>query len=334
MKRSSLAIIISVIVFCFSHGQAQTQSAGKLHVESPVHDFGTVTEGSSIHHSFQIENKGSGTLGISRVLAQCGCTASNVTKNELASGEKGEIKVVFDTSNFRGDVEKTVTVYSNDPEKQMTTLSLKGKIQPGVIVTPERLLFGEIYPGSSTKMSFAIEAMEGSNIRILGAKSFSRHANVSEQKASANRKEFLVELEPNLPVEEFRTRVAVEVQGADGKMRSLDIPVFASVKGLIRFNPPVLSLGILEGKGIIQRRVKVLVSGDRLGKLKSVEVSNSAVQVKESRDEKSGEIFLDVEVDPSNATKDLKAAVSVTILDVEGKEASASLNVYGILPPN
>ncbi|NMC63369.1 MAG: DUF1573 domain-containing protein [SAR324 cluster bacterium] len=333
MKRASLAIIISVVFSCFSFVQTYAQSGGKLVVENPVFDFGTVTEGTIIQHNFQIENKGSGVLTISRVLAQCGCTASNVTKNEIATGEKGEIKVVFDTSNFKGDVEKTVTVYSSDPEKQITTLSLKGKIQAGVVITPERLMFGEVSPGSPISKSFTIETKEGSKIQILGAKSFSRYVDISEQKASANRKEFLVQLGSDLPVEEFRARVAVEVQGADGKMRSIDIPIFASVKGLVRFNPPVLSLGILEGKGLIQRKVKVLFSGNGQGVLKSINVSNSAVKARESRDERSGDIFLDVEVDPNKVTNDIKAAINVVLLDAEGKEASASLNVYGIMPP-
>jgi len=215
----------------------------------------------------------------------------------------------------------------------MTTFTLEGRIEPGVVVTPQRLIFGEVIRGTPASKEFTAEVVGTSQSRVIGAKSFSRFINVEEESSDSRKKQFIVSLAPDLPLEEFRTRVTLTVQGADGKQREMDVPVFASVKGNLKMTPPALSLGILEGDKPIERSVKLEYVGPGTVHIKSVESSDKAVTVS-SKGDKNGRLFvLQVQADPSRVNKDIRAAITVTAIDSEGKEATASLNVYGVLPP-
>ena len=315
--------------------EASAQSPGKIFFPESAFDYGVVPQGSVVRHEFVVENKGAGPLTISKVTAQCGCTASNVSKDELQPGERGTIKVVFDTSNFSGDKEKTVTVVSTDPDAQMSTLSLRGRIEPGVLVTPERLVFGEVAKGIPVTREFSAEVAAGSKAQILEARSFSRHLTVREKEVSGGRKVFEVTIGPDVPSEEFRARVTIGVLGNDGRHRDVDVPVFASVKGVLQLTPPVLSLGVLEGTEPVRRSVKLDYKGPGVVKVARVESSIGSLTgtVKDVEKSKGKSFLLEVEADPSSVTKDLKGAVTVTVLNEEEKEESVSLNVYGILPP-
>lgn len=330
-----IAVALLCAISTASPAVAQDGNAGRIFFPETAFDYGVVPQGAVVQHEFPVENRGSGPLTISRVVAQCGCTATNASKDLLQPGERGSIKVNFDTSNFSGDREKTVTVFSSDPETQMVTLFLRGRIEPGVLLRPDRLLFGDVARGMPVTQEFSAEVAPGSRMVILEARSFSRYITVQEKEGDSHRKVFSVTIGPDVPMEEFRARISLRVQGKDGRQRDVDVPVFASVKGILRLNPPVLSLGILEGKDVIRRSVKLEYMGPGEATLKSVESSSSAVKgtVVEAQKGKGRVFLLSVEADPESVTRDLKAAVTVTMLAPDGREESVSLNVYGILPP-
>lgn len=94
----------------------------KISFRENVHDFGIVKEGMKVGYTFDFENKGTGILEIKNVNPSCGCTAAMVSSNVLQPGEKGTIKIEFDTANKNGKTSKTVSVISNDPEEPAKTL--------------------------------------------------------------------------------------------------------------------------------------------------------------------------------------------------------------------
>ncbi|MCU0428617.1 MAG: DUF1573 domain-containing protein [Cytophagaceae bacterium] len=77
------------------------------------HDFGTINEGEKAIHVFKFKNTGSNPLVISDARPGCGCTVPTFTKDPVAPGETGEIKVEFDSNGKSGQSTKKVTVISN-----------------------------------------------------------------------------------------------------------------------------------------------------------------------------------------------------------------------------
>ena len=325
----NLLLFLSSLFIAMSAAQAQ----GKISFPETAWSFGVVPQGQQVVHEFAVENTGATALTISKVVAQCGCTASAPSKDVLQPGEKGTVKVLFDTSNFSGDKEKTVTVFSTDPEQQMVVLTIRGQIQPGIRLTPERVEFGEVLKGSAAPQTLAAEVVANSGLQILSAKSFSKHLLIEEAEGNSSRRVYKVSLGPEVPLDEFRARIGLSVQGTDGKTRSIDVPVFAIVKGPLKLSPAALSLGVLEGKGPITRAVKLEYRGPGTAKIRSVESSDSHVRATWKELQKGKVFALNVEADPSGIQRDLRAALTVTVRTSDDREESASLNVYGILPP-
>jgi hypothetical protein len=77
------------------------------------HDFGKIKEGVMSRTAFVFTNTGDAPLLISSAIGSCGCTVPEWPKEPIKPGEKGEIKVEFDSKDKLGEQLKTVTVSSN-----------------------------------------------------------------------------------------------------------------------------------------------------------------------------------------------------------------------------
>ncbi|SFC48180.1 Protein of unknown function [Parapedobacter composti] len=99
-----------------------------LELESDSYDFGEIKEGEKVTHEFRFTNKGTAPLIISNVQASCGCTTPEYSKNPIAPGEEGMVKVVFNSSGQVGKQHKVVTVTSNASSPN-TLLHLRGEVK-------------------------------------------------------------------------------------------------------------------------------------------------------------------------------------------------------------
>lgn len=91
-------------------------------------DFGRIKEGEVVTHVFSFTNTGDAVLEIQRVRTSCGCAAALVSQKKLSPGEKGEIKVTFNTRGYSGNVTKYVYVHSNDPRRSHVQLAVSASI--------------------------------------------------------------------------------------------------------------------------------------------------------------------------------------------------------------
>lgn len=88
------------------------------------HDFGTITEGEKVEHTFKFTNSGDADLVISSATASCGCTIPNWPKEPIAPGEDGEIRVEFNSAGKSAMQTKDITILANtNPVK--TILQIK-----------------------------------------------------------------------------------------------------------------------------------------------------------------------------------------------------------------
>lgn len=95
--------------------------------EEDVFNFGTVTEGEVITHTYTFTNTGDEPLTILDATGTCGCTVPSRPQAPIAPGETGEITVRFDTRHKVGERQQKVTVTANtNPTK--TVISLDGTV--------------------------------------------------------------------------------------------------------------------------------------------------------------------------------------------------------------
>lgn len=109
-------------------GLATAQKKAVISADKTVHDFGTIAEnGGKVSHTFIIKNTGDAPLVITRVIASCGCTTPEWTKEPIAAGKTGEIKVTYNPAGRPEPFSKTISVYSNGKEGSFI-LTIKGKV--------------------------------------------------------------------------------------------------------------------------------------------------------------------------------------------------------------
>jgi hypothetical protein len=94
-----------------------------------VHDFGVIKEGEKVTYTFKYTNTGEHPLLVSDVKASCGCTLPEWTKDSIAPGKEGLIRVQFNSEGRPGNFEKTITVIANTPE-EVRLLKIMGEVTP------------------------------------------------------------------------------------------------------------------------------------------------------------------------------------------------------------
>ena len=79
-----------------------------------------------VTHSFTFTNVGEQPLVVNQAIASCGCTVPEFTKEPIAPGGKGEIKVTYNgEGKFPGHFKKSITVRTNG-SVEMTRLYIEG----------------------------------------------------------------------------------------------------------------------------------------------------------------------------------------------------------------
>lgn len=100
----------------------------KLRLDKNQYDFGNVEEGKLVEVKIGLKNDGKGLLEIQDVKTSCGCTAALVSSKKLNPGEGGNIRIELDTANREGQLTRTVTIYSNDPNGPNQVITLTANI--------------------------------------------------------------------------------------------------------------------------------------------------------------------------------------------------------------
>lgn len=80
--------------------------------EQETIDYGKIIKGSEGERTFVFTNVGDAPLIIQSIKSSCGCTVPKKPENPIMPGEKGEIKVSYDTKRI-GGFSKQITILSN-----------------------------------------------------------------------------------------------------------------------------------------------------------------------------------------------------------------------------
>ncbi len=108
---------------------ADPSTLGGFEFTEMEYDFGNINEGKVVEHVFNFTNNGQAPLVISNITASCGCTSPEWTKTPVNPGEKGFVKVVFNSTAKSGAQAPTVTIQANT-NPTVTRLRMKGSVTP------------------------------------------------------------------------------------------------------------------------------------------------------------------------------------------------------------
>ncbi|WP_420386145.1 DUF1573 domain-containing protein [Roseivirga sp.] len=125
---------VAIILFAFfswqvAKAQEETVKTGPImEFEEKLYNFGTITQGDTVLHTFVFKNVGTEPLRILSARGSCGCTVPKYSKDEIQPGEKGEVVVKFNSAGKMNNQNKTVTLMTNSIDKKPIILTIRGVV--------------------------------------------------------------------------------------------------------------------------------------------------------------------------------------------------------------
>jgi cytochrome c553 len=150
-------------------GAAPAQQAApvgpRISLDHRDHDFGQVLQGKIVEHRFPFTNTGDADLVIEDVSTPCGCTAVVPDQTRIAPGRSSSIDVTYDSAARSGDVERVVTVRSNDSVEPVLELHLTAHVDAS---QHEGFMAGETLFGEKCGRCHAEPARDDAGREVTG----------------------------------------------------------------------------------------------------------------------------------------------------------------------
>ncbi len=159
MSKKLILLLLAVTIGSPLFVLAQQAPVAIMKFKEKEKDFGTFKEEKgSVSCFFQFKNVGEKPVIIKDVKATCGCTVPDWSKQPVAPGKTGYVRVTYSAKNRPGSFNKNVTVIANTvPAK--TILRLKGK------VTPRVKTIADLYPAKINGLRLKSSYISFTNVK-------------------------------------------------------------------------------------------------------------------------------------------------------------------------
>ncbi|EAR12777.1 hypothetical protein PI23P_09125 [Polaribacter irgensii 23-P] len=133
MKTFKLFLAVLLISISFN--------AQEFQFETETIDYGKVEKASNGERTFVFTNIGDQPLIIDQIKSSCGCTVPKKPEAPIMPGEKGEIKVSYDTKRV-GGFSKSITITSNAKNK-IKIVKIKGFVNAAISLEKEKSIVSD-----------------------------------------------------------------------------------------------------------------------------------------------------------------------------------------------
>lgn len=120
-------LILLTLIICTACSHTVVSNKASIKFLRNEHDFKQLKFKAETNCSFSFENPGEIPLLIQHVKTSCGCTVPQWPKKPIKSGEKGELKIKYDSSH-PGRFRKTISVFYNGKNSPIQ-LVVKGAVE-------------------------------------------------------------------------------------------------------------------------------------------------------------------------------------------------------------
>lgn len=108
---------------------ADAAKAPKIHINALSVDYGRIKQSQSITKEVIISNNGKSTLQLKAIQSNCECINTVTANKTLKAGESTTIKIALNPQDRKGTQQKSVTIYSNDPQSPVQRITLAAYIE-------------------------------------------------------------------------------------------------------------------------------------------------------------------------------------------------------------
>jgi len=293
---------------------ADAAAQGRIAFNAQVHNFGEVIQQTKYTCSFIYSNTGTGTLRISRVRTSCGCTAVTPSRRELAPGEQGEIKVIFNSEHFTGNVVKHIYVHTTDPDNSIIRLEVRALVLAELAAAPAHIDFGNLRQGENIETLTEIYSPAGKPFTIEQISTQPEVLKTElEETIKGKRYKLHVRLSDNPQAGSFADVITVRTSITDTPLR---IPVAGCIHQHTIISPQRIFFGFVNTSNAPERTITIRGDKNQQVKLKSVEspewLNAGAIEVKA---ESEYDINLSIREDIESGFK--RGSITLTLVDPE-----------------
>lgn len=194
---------------------------GRIVFGETSHDFGQITEGTHATRLFAFWNEGDASFRLTSVLASCGCTTPEWSRESIAPGDSGYVTVVYDSKGRPGRFHKTVAVRST-AEPDLSILEIEGFVtevledgvrQGHLLIDADSYTFSTVSQGGRLAHTFLVKNVGTEPITIQEAQAGSDAVEVEWTRSNL------------APDKVGRIRVLLDTAHLEPGVYSLDIHV-------------------------------------------------------------------------------------------------------------
>lgn len=127
------------------------QQAPRAVTPSTSFSFGDVYRGEIISQIFVIKNDGDAELKLPDFTSGCGCEVISWDKS-VAPGKEGRATLEIQTASQSGEIAKTATLHTNDPERPTIIYTLTANVLSGVPLRQGRYI-GPVFISPDTRVA-------------------------------------------------------------------------------------------------------------------------------------------------------------------------------------
>lgn len=142
--------------------------APRVVVKDAVHQFGEMYNSDVGRHTFVLRNAGPGTLKLEKGSASCACTIASVSREEIPPGESADVVVEWRPVGVFGELKKTYTIPTNDPNRQSLVLTVEGLVLSPWRLDPPVMNFQEIGVSETKEATANLLAYQSNKCEIVG----------------------------------------------------------------------------------------------------------------------------------------------------------------------
>jgi hypothetical protein len=261
---------------------AGTPAGGQIQFATPVYDFGKVKSGDPVKYTYVFTNTGCGTLEVTHVQPQCGCTTAGEWTRKVDPGQTGLVPIQFNSGNYpSGPVTKMITVMSSDSNHPQTVLQLKGVIWKPIEFQPTMavLNIGPDGPGAPTIVKILNNMEEP--VTLSPPESNNRMATATLVTNQPGKEyQLAISAEPGLKTP---FNAAITIKTSSTNMPVLTIPFWVNVQPAVTIVPSVVLLpgGPLGDKAMPTVRIESRSTNQMKLSEPKVTVEGVEVQLKE-----------------------------------------------------
>jgi len=322
-----VVLTLGCLLILAATGQAQEWATKMFTVSS--HDFGTVARGAKAEFRFQFKNLYEEDLHIKGVRSSCGCTTSQISKNDLKTFQTAEIIADFNTRDFLGQRSATLFVDIDRPFQAEVQLRVTGFIRNDVVLQPGAIDLGTVDLGTEVERKLQVVYSGGrEDWKIVDVKTADPNFEVEINGPARNGRniayELLIRMTKGAPVGYIKDQLIIVTN--DFRAGELPVDMAGRVISEITISPTSLFMGTVHPGQTVTK--KLLVRGKKPFRIIDVKCPDKAFEIEASKEAKSVHLIPVVFTAGDDAGK---VARKISLLTDQGENVVQAFTAYALV---